>query len=171
MVDVFVPPDFFPAVASETDTWELKELKLLYTFRSADREFNARLPVGSIPYLLVPGLEMIKIRIQPEAEDKPGMTACIAAAAEGVVETLLAWKEDDAAKVKRLDLSAFALEPETVGLLSAKFSGVREVAWAVGADGKEGRKEDLMKAVGRLAEELEVVACPGLEFYGAVGIP
>ncbi|KAF8253986.1 hypothetical protein K440DRAFT_150377 [Wilcoxina mikolae CBS 423.85] len=84
MVDVFVPPDFFPAVVSEREAaWNLKVLKLLYTFRSADREFNARLPVGSIPCLLVPRLETIKIRIQPEAEDKPGMTPCPAAAAEG----------------------------------------------------------------------------------------
>ena len=178
LVDVFVPPDFFPAAAAAAaagedgtgGAWSLRELTLLYTFRSADREFNERLPAATVPVLLRPGLERLTVRVQPEAADKPGMTPCAGEAGAGVVDALMAWSKADAARLRRLDLSAFAFDAATVARLASRFRAVAEAAWAVCADGRaEGKKSAMQAAaVGKQLQELEVVACPGMEFYGAV---
>ena len=176
LVDVFVPPDFFPAAAAAGDgdgdrgAWSLRELTLLYTFRSADREFNERLPAATVPVLLRPGLERLTVRVQPEAADKPGMTPCEGEAGAGVVDALMAWSEAEAARLRRLDLSAFAFDAATIARLASRFCAVTEAAWAVRADGQAEGKRVAMQAAatGKQLRELEVVACPGLGFYGAV---
>ena len=180
LVDVFVPPDFFPAATAaaaaagdrdgDQGAWNLRELTLLYTFRSADREFNERLPVATVPVLLRPGLERLTVRVQPEAADKPGMTPCEGEAGAGVADALMAWSEADAACLRRLDLSAFAFDAATIARLAGRFCAVTEAAWAVRADGQAEGKRVVMQAAatGKQLRELEVVACPGVRFYGAV---
>jgi hypothetical protein len=163
LFDVFVPPDFFPSLVGEKE-WTVKKLQLLYTFRSQDREFNSRLPTGSMAALMREGLTNIMVKIVAENEKNKGFKPC-ADTSRGVVERLMAWSDEKAKDVKRLSLCAFALTGETIDRLAKKFGNVEDVNWAVAVDGVSGVKKGLMDSLGEKTRNLTIVVDPGMGFF------
>ncbi|KAL7270896.1 hypothetical protein RUND412_006386 [Rhizina undulata] len=171
LVDVFVPPDFFGAVAATLNEGAegLKALEIDWKFRPQDDEFNERLPVTSLPDIIHPGLVSLVVSISDYSPEEPGFAPCVGMQ-KPLVERLLTWDEAAVEKLKLLNLSAVAVEVGEVESLWKLFTGLVVGVFTVRRNGTGKEKEEILGALGELVEleEVEVFTAPSLALYSSV---